>query len=471
MMGSKKVRINSVSYGWAYLFGVWAIHMIICGSFALMVGVVESTTAVVMTSVIGSLLAGLCSGVYIEGNLYKKNDDKKKTIASAVKSKTVFKTLVFDTAKYSTKTYYPEVQAVITPFFSFAAIFTPISAIFTLIAITSLWYLSGDLQVASLAAAVGFALSWVWYILLSGNTIKRVWAISQRQKLKLVTTNHSANNLLRMIAKIPPVENAWGEDVKNRMRYIAQQGVDVAYSLNNMIVAGAADANLFKAELALIDHALNTFIPETTTTLNNFFEKHAGKKVAARKVYERDILPLVRKETVEVYEKIYDINSTLVRLEDKQLLELAKQDEDAISADAALLKLTESKALPLPNFSEFHTLEFESVEKKVAAKSIVMRSIDTLVAARENSTDKVIVEKIDEQIRKTKIFIYSLAVGTSESTSRDNRLQLESENDPLSLRQDFKSVDDIDSLISVEQRYIDAYDKTLPPSRHKKTRT
>ena len=84
---------------------------------------------------------------------------------------------------------------------------------------------------------------------------------------------------------------------------------------------------------------------------------------------------------------------------------------------------------------------------------------DTAKESTNNNNDKY---KLEQQIGKVKSFVRSLASNTTESVQRKDRIIEKEKQDTLYLEDKAVSVDDVDHLIAVNERYIDSYDNTLP---------
>lgn len=460
------IKQDSASFGGFYIVGVWVIYALMYVGFLTLSGVTArfTTETIAILSVLATAAPLLGSGVYNEEMQVAVRGGITKLRTGRVKSSSLFNVLIFNPEWRRSKTYYPEIQGSFTPILNPSVVFSPVVLWTGLVFALVIGYLSKNIGLAVGISLVGMMFSWVFYVLISIAKMKHLWQAWRSPQPSLVELNYSMKELEK---KVNDQKFLYHEDeykTKERIRSIVKDGVKAAHELNNLIVNNQVDTLMIANEIEIIEHAINTFIPETLTTINNYFAKHGDKREAAIKIYNRDMFPVIRSEVAAVGQKVGSVKGLIIGIKSKQLDLKARRDEESISVDEELARLVSITALPEPNFPEFHTLEFESIEKRVAASSIVSRSLKALVEAKKKLDDGDAIAKIDEQIDAAKSFVRSLAINTKESADRDKRLMIAEAKDDLVLNKLSGNIDDINNLISIEQRYIDAYDKTLPPS-------
>ena len=396
------------------------------------------------------------------------NEYNRRVRVMSVKDQSLFSMLVFDVKRNRTKTYYPEVQNVVIPLLSLRPIMNVgAMIIFAGFFLNGLVFMGGVL-VATKLTLISFIMAWVISVCLNLNVISRVRNVWREDKVKIATMKHSGNELMSMMGKAEFLTFKESDHVRRKLDSLISAAVSSTHKINHLIVSGVLDADTVKSEIEVLEHTLNTFIPESIRQTKAFFKKYKNAQRSARTIYKRDVLPSFEGEAISLNAKVNDIHAMCKKIEANQEALRLEQEELAITADFNINKLVQNKIIPPPAFPEFNELHFDSIEKKVAAKRIVTNSLPALLKAKEQTMDDQLIDRIDRQLEKTKTFIKSLALGTAESIERNNRLDRARRESVLHLDNKEASMDSIDHLLSVEERYIATYDETLPPTLNKR---
>src|SRR5699024_1147211 len=106
---------------------------------------------------------------------------------------------------------------------------------------------------------------------------------------------------------------------------------------------------------------------------------------------------------------------------------------------------------------------FDRIENELLANRIMSDNLPRLNKALVESNSSEQKQRIENMIARCKTFIRSIASNTKEAKERNMRLDVDLSDDPLYLEASkTRSFDDIDNMLSIEQRYLDSYDETLP---------
>lgn len=364
--------------------------------------------------------------------------------------------------------YYPIANVSVTPIFSlFAVINRVVLACSLPFAIITL-LMKGSPLAVGLMVVVAVALSWLVFALINVVALKKIERCKAVRQYSTRTVNMDYSRdmveALCRTQKKPHFIGGWS-DREDIMMALATQAIEAGFLANDLLVDGVIDPDIFDSEIKTIEYTLNAFIPNAISTTNNFFNANKKNKEAAERVYEAELEPKVISEATKLQAANKKIVDRLMVAYRKAEAVRKKNQEALIDVDKALLSLSEGAGIPIPAFPEFGELVFTNDQKKVAAKNIVTSSLNTLIEAKNkvtNSDDKV---KLENQITRVKRFVKSLASNTPESAEREARLRAAIKDDPLFLGTVVGDIDDVDNTISINERYLDSYDRSLPISK------
>ena len=449
-----------------FMTGMWLMYGV------MLAGLLNgSTYLVVMTGILYTI--GYVIFTLAAGDFYDESENHEYLTTNAIKSKSLFSLLCFDKGKVHFH-HYPEIKSVIVPVFHLRTMFNPTSVVaailFTAFYTAFHMVIKEDIIFPLELFLIGFGLGWVMYNLSNAKTLIAAWTIWKKPTSyeAFVTINHTKMDLYNMIDGHDLLGNNHCANLVGNMKYIAGTATLNSHKINRMIVENRIDSELMINEVNLLAYAINVFIPKKTEAINEFSQRHRERKDAAIRVFITKVLPELEEETKDLYQKIYDINSLISRIETKEEYLQRREDESIVIADARSMLRAGSRNVASPVFTDFHSLNFESIEKSVAAKSIVKRVLPPLIEAREKTTDEAVFSKINDQIEEVKQFVKALALDTEESKERDRRIENTNAKNPLSLeRIDYS--DEINSMLAVHQRYMDSYNALLPPNKKKET--
>lgn len=400
---------------------------------------------------------------------------------------------IFDLSVPTANYYYPEINTNVMPIFSVNAIFNTTTCIIGFC--YSIGFALATMNITMsvvMIAAIAFGISW---LLAAGiNIINLLKVIKTKGESSAYTINmkyrvdsfekmldnqsfvycHNLNkddpreDSLQKIAvlslHITRSLNNLNEDYprEDLLQKIAFLSLHITRSLNILIAKGYADATVMASEIKTVEYVMNSFVPNTIQTTNKFFKKHKANPLEAKRVYERDVKPSIMSEAVELNKKLEKLDSILNKIDDKRITERKKVIENSIVIDDDLLALTHKAKLPIVAFPDFYQLEFDDIERKVAAQRIVSGSLMNLVSAKESAANTNDKQKLDNKINQVKYFVRSLASNTPESVKRRDRITEKEKSDDLYLENNSVAVGNIDNILAITDRYIDSYDNTLP---------
>lgn len=452
----KKERVMVVFNG-GYILLCWVICMGVFGSS--LVGVETGYSLWLLGLIIPSMI-----GWILMISLYTDKGDDRMVLDKSLDVKNKLHLLMNDKPTANVTYYYPAINMSIAPIIGLQAFLSSPVISFVVPFMICFLVISKNMGLTVGLVLVAISMMWVSFAAINTMTALKILAARKQGQLstKFVSMNFSYQELENICKDQEIFYYVDSDKNVDMLRYIARKGVIAAQVANNLIQSGDTDAEALVSEVAVIEHIINSFVVTTINTSNNFFKKHRGKKEAAEKIYLRDVAPQIRKEALELKDKIEAITSTLNNIAVAGNRARIKADEDSISIDAELLLMTESAVLPIPQFPEYHSLTFKNNQNKVAAKNIVGGSLMTLVRAKDLARDDIEQEKIEQQINTTKDFVKALACGTPESEAREARLMEASKQDALFLGGANNDITAIDNIIAIEQRYINSYDSTLP---------
>lgn len=364
--------------------------------------------------------------------------------------------------------YYPAAKVSVTPIFSvFAVVNIVVASCVVPFVVVAVLMTFNPLSVLGLALT---SITVSWLVLVVINIIATIKVNQQKansyRSMRTVNMDYSYD-MLADICKTQVERNFVGDwsDRKDIMLALAEKAVETGFLANDLIMEGVVDAEIIEGEIKIIEHSLNSFIPNTISTTNDFFKANKKNKAAAHRIYEKELEPKIVSEATKLSMTIGKIWKRLGDASDKAVAELRKNQDALINIDKVLLSLSEDAGIPVPTFPEFTELNFSSDQKRVAAKNIITNSLKTLNDAKNKVTSSDDKQKLDRQINKVKSFVRSLASNTPESAAREERLRAAIKTDPLFLGTDIGEFDDIDNTIAINERYLDSYDRSLPISK------
>lgn len=421
-----------------------------------------------------TLIIGACysvaffivTGAYKEMRFHGHSADYLTT--KTIKSKSLFSLLLFN-QKDVDFTHYPEIKTIVIPIFHLQTMFNGPSVIAAIIFAIAYMLLEQAIVFPLELVLIGFGLGWIVYNVLNAKVLVKAWIAWNKASphTALITSNHTKMDLYRMINTNRLLKNKLCDAFVKQMNYLAATATINSHKINRMIVEKRVDSELVNNEIALLEYVINVFIPKKTKLINEFLNRHDNRQETATQIFIKNALPILEQETKDVFHKVYEVNSLILRIELNEAELQSKEDESIIMADVKSMGLVENHVLPSSIFPEFHSLNFESIEKSVAAKSIVIRSLPPLIEAKNRTTDSIMLSKINNQIEETKQLVKALAIGTEESKKRDRLIEHTSEKNSLSIACTMPS-DEISSLLAVHKRYIDKYDTLLPANQKEK---
>lgn len=403
----------------------------------------------------------------------------ENTLDRSIGVKHGFEVEILSTALTPKSYYYPAIKENYVPIFSAQSL-----ANLTVAATTIIFYLSALLMgvltgefwpsvyEGSLAVAGCVVASWAWAVILSGYSLIK---IKRAQKLDLpryVELSRTKNQADKLLEKQPvryyldrSVARSKTQDV---IKKLINDSYDIAPRLNALISDGYVNADMLAAEIAIVERAFD-FATSSIETSLKFMAKNKNNLKAAQAVHRNEIEPRVQQTAVELNEKLVAVRQTVRAIEDKRKQEwlaseakIHENNKKKISVDQELQALGYDKPLPVPYFKDFHALEFDNEQSKVAATNIVKNSLPTLLQLKESAVVDGDRKKIDAQISKVHNFVRSIAKNTDESKVRKAKLLAKEKQNPLYLSGGNKEVNDVDNTIAINERYLESYDNILP---------
>ena len=362
--------------------------------------------------------------------------------------------------------YYPSINIHILPIFSVRAIFNETTC-FLALSYLGVSFLTGMFSFLNLLVTATVAFGICWLLVVAMNIFGTIKIIKNRKKPNQYTIDMKyapieLKNAIKSQAYTYDFVDEWSGDKSDLLKSISNTGVNLARALNILLVEGLIDPVVMSSEIKTIEYTLNTFIMTTISTTNKFFKKNKANPSEARAVYERDVKPSIMTEAIEIEKTLKKIKSVIDKVETNRAEARRKIIEKSIIIDGDLLALAESKPLPIPAFLDFHELEFNDIERKVAAKNIVTGTLMQLVKAKDRTTNDDDNQKIDNKIEQVKDFVRSLANNTPESLARRERVVAKEKTDILYIENDNNITGSIENMLAVTDRYLESYDNTLP---------
>lgn len=492
-ISNRQSNILSLRYNTA-LFFIFFLGYI--GFHFLHIGVAMPSVFFVLFGILAPLSMSWLSSMVI----CERYVDKKLTLDKNIEKELFLGAPLLSKSLKMNAYYYPAVQASYLPIFSSHLIMNPITAIYALIfmitgivtpsisnipdiadflLINTPSLLSRPILTVCLLIITCIFFAWLYGAALSAVAllkIKEERRFKEKRYIEMKYTHSYMFDLVDNLSEEKSIVFYHKRDVPRRetydvMKKLVNDGCDAAERLNDLIAVGYANPEIMVHEIATIERVVNTFVVTSITTTNEFFSKHKDNIKAAESVYRNDIEPKIHTAAVELNDQLIAVRKTIFSLEKKQNqdnlaaeVRIAQANKEKINIDNELAILNEAQPLPVPEFKDFHTLEFSNEQNKIAAANIIKTSLPTLIDAKLKATNESDKQKLDKQINKVKNFVKSIADNTIESRFRNaKRLALEKEN-PLYLSSGKDSSSDIDNTIAINDRYLDSYDNTLPLS-------
>lgn len=399
------------------------------------------------------------SGVTEENKLSKTTVDKPLSIDGSAPS-------IFDLSVPTTNYYYPAINTNVMPIFSVSAFFNTTTCIIGLSYSIGFAVAIMDITMSIvITAAIAFGISWL--VMAGINITNLLKVIKSRSKLSVYTINmkYKVVSFEKMLNNQAFIYRNPFDEYHPRLdllKEIAFLSLHITRSLNILIAKGYVDATVIASEIKTVEYVMNSFVPNTIQTTNKFFKKNKANPEEAERVYKRDVKPSIMSEAVELNEKLEKLDAILNEIDAKRISERTKKIEKSIVVDDDLLALTHKAKLPIVAFPDFYELEFDDIERKVAAQRIVSGSLMNLVTAKESTANNNDKQKLDNKINQVKDFVRSLASNTPESVKRRDRITEKEKSDDLYLENNSVTIGNIDNILAVTDRYIDSYDNTLP---------
>lgn len=446
-----------------YILSCW----IICASvFGYYINALSLIVGVSFFSVFLGLIAPLIVGWLVMLSFFSDEGADKSVADKSLTTGFSAKDLIINTSLKSKTYYYPAIDKSVDPIFSLQSLLNVTVLSFLVPYSISFLMVTHDFWLTVMVASIVMGLSWIGFVIANISTVYQVLrgnALADTT-VSFVNMDYSYAQLKRICDNQKIHFSVEADKKTDLLRLIARRGIIAGQVANDLIASGYADPKLMTSEIAVIEHITNSFVPKTIKTSNEFFKKYEGKTVAAEKIYLEKVAGQIRSEALSLKEKIEAIALTLKRLAVDRERAIQQAEEDLISIDVALIAMTESANLPIPEFPEFHSLKFKNDMNKAAAKNIVMGSLMTLVDAKSKADSAEDKQKLDTEIGNVKTFVKSLASDTPESLAREARLIEANKADVLYLGTDVSSMSGVDNIIGIQKRYIEGYDRTLPSS-------
>ena len=465
----KNPRNKTYFYG-RYVLSCWIICACVFGIYLHTMGLISGKSFLnIFLGVVAPVVVGWMVMLSFFTSASNDSSVMDKSLSENPSAKAVSKVFV-NTSLGSKTYYYPAINRSVDPIFSIQAIFNVTIGSFLIPYTVAFWAVTHNFLMALAVSGIAATLAWVVFVALNMPVALRVL----RGQAEARASNDMSDSFVNMNYSYSQLEHICNSqeirffveaDKKvDLLRLIARKSVVAGQVLNDLIMDGYADANLMRNEVAVIEHISNSFVPTTIITSNKFFKKYSGKKEAAEKIYIEKIAGQIREEALSLRTKIEAISATIKTLAEERESAIKKADEDSINIDVALIAMTESANLPIPQFPEFHSLKFNNDMNKAAAKNIVTGSLMTLVDAKNRADSIEDKNKLDAEIGNVKSFVKSLAIDTPESAAREVRVNDANKADALYLGTDISGMNGVDNIIAIQKRYIDSYDTTLPLS-------
>lgn len=458
----KQPRYLSRFYG-RYILSCWIICASVFGSYLYTLNLIVGASFFYLFL---GLIAPLIVGWMVMLSFFSDQGNDRSVIDKSLTTGFNTKELLVNTSLKTKTYYYPAIDKSVDPIFSIQSLLNVTVLSFLIPYSVSFLVVTHDFWLTLAVTGIAIALSWIAFAFVNVPTTYQVLrgnALADPAS-SFVNMNYSYAQLEKLCDSQQIFFSVEADKKTDLLRLIARKAVVAGQVANDLIAGGYADPNLMTSEIAVIEHIANSFVPTTITTSNDFFEKYKGKKDAAEKIYLEKIAEQIRSEAFSLKDKIEAITLTLKNLSIERERAIQQAEEDSISIDVALIAMTESANLPIPEFPEFHSLKFKNDMNKAAAKNIVMGSLMTLVDAKDKAASVEDKQKLDTEIGNVKTFVKSLASDTPESVAREVRLVEANKADALYLGAEIGSMSDIDNIIAIQQRYIKSYDTTLPSS-------
>ena len=375
---------------------------------------------------------------------------------------------IFDLSVPTTNYYYPAINTNVMPIFSVSAFFNTTTCIIGLsysigfaVAITIM-----DITMSIvITAAIAFGINWL--VMAGINITSLLKVIKSRSKLSVYTINmkYKVVSFEKMLNNQAFIYRNPFDEYHPRLdllKEIAFLSLHITRSLNILIAKGYVDATVMASEIKTVEYVMNSFVPNTIQTTNKFFKKNKAYPEETKRVYKRDVMPSVMSEAIELNDKLKKLDAILNEIDAKRISERTKKIERSIVVDDDLLALTHKAKLPIVAFPDFYELEFDDIERKVAAQKIVSGSLMDLVVAQESTDNNSDKDKLNNKINEVKSFVRSLASNTPESVKRRDRIIEKEKSGALYLENSSVTIGNVDNILAVTDRYINSYDNTLP---------
>lgn len=394
---------------------------------------------------------------------------KHETINRSLTSLTAYSLPIINNRMSEVSYYYPEIKTKVSPILSIPDFFNGTAIIFIVPYAVIHGIIFGNATEPLLLSLLVLAVCWLVFATININSLIKVIMVNKSNIPAIVNIDYSSSYIDRLLKSQSVFYYTDKEKKVDLLAQLYKAAVIAGNKLNELILTKGADSAMLDNEIKTIEHISNYFVVTTINSTKNFFDKHKDKRVAAERIYMRDVAPDVRREAFELKDKLTAINLTIISMEEAQAAMEADRekqqlllDEQSIAIDSDLIALTQRTTLTVSDFPEFNELYFKNMEKRTAAKNIVLGALTQLVEAKKKAIKLEEQQKLDNQIGRVKTFVRSLASGTPESVAREARLKEQEKQDALYISADTTDVNDIEHIIAVNERYITSYDNTLP---------
>lgn len=325
-----------------------------------------------------------------------------------------------------------------------------------------------EISAAQLLAISGIAILTHALVFMSKDvwSIKNALLANKKQKLLLVEMNYSLADVYKELesSKLPLVVI----DMLDRIELteLTIDAMEISNRLNDLLSGGHVSVESRINDIETLTYLVNEFFIKTSVEVQLFFNKNKRDSNAVGYFYENIIGPLIDK-TSEYKETLKRLDKEL-RVIERRVREFeaeieAKVQYDNISTRNELLDLIEKPSSEIAKFPEYDLLKFDRIENELLANRIMSDNLPRLNKALVESNSPEQKQRIENMIARCKTFIRSIASNTKEAKERNMRLDVDLSDDPLYLEASkTRSFDDIDNMLSIEQRYLDSYDETLP---------
>ena len=365
---------------------------------------------------------------------------------------------------------HPPSESIIIPILSFRHIFNKVVIPNTFCVFLGFLIFSKVIEVSAvqLLALSGIAILTHALVFISKDvwSIKKALLANKKQKLLLVEMNYSLADVLKELESNKQSELAREMLDRIELTELTIDAIDLSNRLNDLLSGGHVSVISRINDIETLTYLVNEFFIKTSVEVQLFFNKNKRDSNAVRYFYENIIGPLIDK-TSEYKETLKRLDKEL-RVIERRVREFeaeieAKVQYDNISTRNELFDLIKKPSSEIAKFPEYDLLKFDRIENELLANRIMSDNLPRLNKALVESNSPEQKQRIENMIARCKTFIRSIASNTKDAKERNMRLDVDLSDDPLCLEASkIRSFDDIDNMLSIEQRYLDSYDENLP---------